>query len=153
MPSHGVSNNDHDHDHDHDHDSDIPVLLVRWFERRLHDTVGFAVRGSRLYGLEIIDTEELEMGGPRAARVSFLAEAADREGAVRHDGARNAAEFDAVALVTVEWRPMSAAGLTRPGEFTPRQRARVVELVCDGVGVTIVRYENDPEYIVLASAS
>lgn len=131
----------------------VPVLLVRWFESRLHESVGFCLTGSRLYGLEVIDPDGLEHGDPTAARVSFLAEAADRETVVRHPDARTAAAFDAAAMVTIEWRPVAANGLTRPGQFLPRRRARVVELVLDDVGVTVIRFENDPDYIVLASAS
>ncbi len=142
MPSPGVSD-----------DEILPVLLVRWFESRLHESVGFCLRGCRLYGLELIDPGGLHCGDPMAARVSFIAEADDQETVVAHPDAPMAAAFDAAALVTVEWRPMAAPGLTRPGQFTPRRRARVVELVLDDVGVTIIRFENDPDFIVLASAS
>ncbi len=142
MPSEGVS------------DAEIlPVLLVRWFESRLHESVGFCLRGCRLYGLELIDPDGLHTGDPMAARVSFIAEADDREAVVAHPDARSVVAFDAAALVTVEWRPMAATGLTRPGQFSPRRRARVVELVLDDVGVTVIRFENDPDFIVLASAS
>lgn len=142
MPSLGVSD-----------DEMIPVLLVRWFESRLHESVGFCLRGCRLYGLEVIDPDGLQRGDPMAARVSFIAEAEDRESVVAHPEARCVSAFDAAAMVTVEWRPMSAIGLTRPGQFVPRRRARLVELVLDDVGVTIIRFENDPDFIVLASAS
>jgi len=142
MPSQGVSD-----------DEILPVLLVRWFESRLHESVGFCLRGCRLYGLEVIDPEGLDTGDPTAARVSFIAEADDRESVVAHPDSHSVVAFDAAALVTVEWRPMAAHGLTRPGQFTPRRRARVVELVLDDVGVTIIRFENDPDFIVLASAS
>lgn len=142
MPSLGVNDNDI-----------LPVLLVRWFESRLHESVGFCLRGCRLYGLELIDPDALGDGDPMAARVSFIAEADDRESVVAHPDARSAIAFDAAAMVTVEWRPMAASGLTRPGQFVARRRARVVELVLDDVGVTVIRFENDPDYIVLASAS
>ena len=142
MPSLGVNDNDI-----------LPVLLVRWFESRLHESFGFCLRGCRLYGLELIDPDGLGDGDPTAARVSFIAEADDRESVAAHPDARSAIAFDAAAMVTVEWRPMAANGLTRPGQFAPRRRARVVELVLDDVGVTVIRFENDPDYIVLASAS
>lgn len=133
-------------------DETLAVLLVRWLEGRLHESVGFCMRGCRLYGLEVIDPHGLQDGDSLAARMSFVAEATDRESVVRHREARAAVDFDAAALVTIEWRPVAANGLTRPGQFAPRQRARVVELVCAGVGVTLVRFENDPDYIVLAPA-
>lgn len=134
-------------------DEILPVLLVRWFESRLHESVGFCIRGCRLYGLELVDPDGLDAGDPTAARASFIAEADDRESVVAHPDARSVVEFDAVAMVTVEWRPIAASGLTRPGQFLPRRRARVVELVLDDVGVTIIRFENDPDYIVLSAAS
>ena len=142
MPSTGVSDNEILH-----------VLLVRWFESRLHESVGFCLRGCRLYGLELVDPDVLDTGDPNAARVSFIAEADDRESVVAHPDARSVVAFDAAVLVSVEWRPMAARGLTRPGQFVPRRRARVVELVLDDVGVTVIRFENDPDFIVLAAAS
>lgn len=142
MPSLGVNDNEI-----------LPVLLVRWFESRLHESVGFCLRGCRLYGLELIDPAGLDGGDPMAARVSFIAESEDRESVVAHPDARSVVAFDAAAMVTVEWRPIAANGPTRPGQFQARRRARVVELVLDDVGVTVIRFENDPDYIVLASAS
>ena len=141
MSSRGVSAPEH-----------LPVLLARWLEARLHESMGFRLAGSRLYGLELIDPDGLDTDEPAAARVSFLVEAADRELAVAHPDARSAAAFDAAALVTVEWRP-SGGGSVRPGEFVPRRRARVVELWCGHAGATVIRFENDPEFIVLAPAS
>ena len=142
MPSPGVND-----------DENLPILLVRWFERRMHDSVGFCLRGCRLYGLELLDPDGLRSDDPRAARVTFIAEADDREAVVAHHDAPLAVAFDAAALVTVEWRSIAANGLTRPGQFPSRRRARVVELVLDDVGVTVIRFENDPDFIVLASAS
>lgn len=130
----------------------LPVLLVRWFEARLHESVGFCLRGCRLYGLEVIDPDGLEVGDPLAARVSFVVEATDRESVLREPDARRVADFDAAALVSVEWRSVGTAR-PRPGEYPPRRRARVVEMLCADVGVTAIRFENDPEFIVLAPAS
>lgn len=131
----------------------LPVLLVRWFEARLHETVGFCLRGCRLYGLEVIDAAGLADDDPLAARVSFLAEGAGREDVMALPEAREVHGFDAAALVTTEWYPTAGARPARPGEFVPRRRARVVEVVVDGVGVTAMRYENDPDFFVLAPAS
>jgi hypothetical protein len=131
----------------------LPVLLVRWFEARLHESVGFCLRGCRLYGLEVIDPDGLATNDPLAARVSFIVEASDRDDVVALPEARAVRAFDAAALVTVEWRSTGSARSPRPGEFAPRRRARVVEMVLDDVAVTALRYENDPDFIVLASAS
>lgn len=133
----------------------LPLLLARWFDERLHDSVGFAVRGCRLYGVELVDQEGLEHGDPTAARACFLAEASDRMAVLEQPDARRALEFDAVAMVVVEWRPMASAGPARPSEFAPRRRVRAVELVvtADGGGASVLRFEHEPDYIVLAPAS
>lgn len=132
-------------------DDAIPLLMARWFEARLHDSVGFCLRGCRLYGLELIDPGGLAGDDPGAARVSFIAEADDRVRVLCDPDARRAGDFDAAVLVTVEWRPAAPAQVTRPGEFSGRRRARVVELVAGEAAATVVRFENDPEYVVLAS--
>lgn len=133
----------------------LPLLLARWFDERLHESVGFAVRGCRLYGVELVDEEGLAQGSPTAARSSFLAEASDRMAVLEQPDARRALEFDAVAMVVVEWRPMASVGPARPSEFAPRRRVRTVELVvtADGAGASVLRFEHEPEYVVLAPAS
>ena len=105
-----------------------------------------------MYGLEVIDAQGLQSGDPLAARVSFIVEATDRESVMREPGARRASGFDAAALVSVEWRSVATAR-PRPGEYPPRRRARVVEVRCAEVGVTAIRFENDPDFVVLAPAS
>ena len=144
MPRRGVNDAPH-----------LPLLLARWFDERLHESVGFAVRGCRLYGVELVDQEGLEHGNPIAARACFLAEGVDREAVLEQPDARRALEFDAVAMVVVEWRPMAAAGPARPSEFAPRRRVRSVELVvtAGGGGASVLRFEHEPEFIVLAPAS
>ena len=134
-------------------DAALSLLLARWFEGRLHDSVGFCFRGCRLYGLELIDAELLEQGDPVAARVSFIAEADNREAVLAHGEAPRALGFDAAALVTVEWRPSIVLRTVRPGEFSGRRRARVVQLVAGDEGATVIRFENDPDFVVLAPAS
>ncbi len=141
MPSDGVTESLH-----------LPLLLARWFDERLHESVGFCLRNCRLYGVEVIDVRGLEVGEPLAARMSFLAEAGDRESVVAMPEARRALDFDAVAMVVVEWRPSGAATVVRPGEFAPRRRVRVVELIltADGGGANALRFEHEPDLVVLA---
>lgn len=132
----------------------LPLLLARWFDDRLHESVGFAVRGCRLYGVELVDRDGLEHGDPLAARACFLAEAEDRTSVIEQPEARRALEFDAVAMVVAEWR-LSQAGGTRPHQFAPRRRVRVVELVVtEGRGgASVLRFEHEPDCVVLAPAS
>lgn len=86
-----------------------------------------------------------------AARVSFLAEADDRQAVVLQPAARERA-FDAAAMVTVEWRSGVTAPLARPGS-SRHDGGRVVDLLYDDVAVTVIRFENDADFIVLAPAS
>ena len=141
MPSEGVIESPH-----------LPLLLARWFDERLHESVGFCLRNCRLYGVEVIDVGGPEVGEPLAARMSFLAEAGDREAVVALPEARRALDFDAVAMVVVEWWPSVAAAAVRPGEFAPRRRVRVVELILTaaGGGANALRFEHEPDRVVLA---
>ena len=68
-------------------DTSLPLLLARWFDDRLHDSVGFCLTGCRLYGLELIDDDALRHGEPTAVRAAFLVEGADRETVVRDPSA------------------------------------------------------------------
>jgi len=133
----------------------LALLLARWFDARLHDSVGFCLRETRLYGLEVLDVDGLASHDPLAARMSFLAAAADQDALLHHPDAPRAREFDAAALVVVEWRPAVSGRAPRPGDFTARRRARVADvvLVADGEGATVLRFEHDPDFIVLAPAS
>jgi hypothetical protein len=130
----------------------LPLLLARWLDERLHETVGFRIHGCRLYGLELIDAAGLEHGEPLAARATFLAEADDREGVLALPAARGALAFDAVALAVVEWRASAGAAAARPGGFAPRCRVRSVELILipGGDGANALRFEREPDVVVLA---
>jgi len=131
-------------------DTALPLVLARWFDERLHDSVGFCLAGCRLYGLEVIDREALQHGQPAAVRVAFLAEAPDRDSLLRHPAAMEAMQFDAVALAGMEWRPLPQPLPCRPGEFVGRRRARVVEVMVDHRMATVLRFEADPGFVVLA---
>lgn len=131
----------------------LALPLARWTEARLHETIGFCLRGSRLYGLEVIDPTGLEADGVVAARLSFIAEAADDGALLRLPEARRALDFDAAALVSLEWRSFAGAGMARPGEFSVRRRARVVHVLTSDGAATVTRFEHEPEFVVLAGAS
>ena len=131
-------------------DTALPLILARWFDERLHESVGFCLDGCRLYGLEVVDTDALVHGASAAARASFLVEAADFDAVSRHPAAAEVLQFDAVALVSLEWRPKTQPLPCRPGEFVGRRRARVVEVMVGHRSATVLRFENDPGFVVLA---
>ena len=131
-------------------DTASPLVLARWFDERLHESVGFCLAGCRLYGLEVIDADALQHGAPDAVRSSFLVEAADRDVVVRHPGAAEALQFDAAAMVSLEWRPTPQQLPCRPGEFVGRRRARVVDVMMGHRSATVLRFESDPGFVVLA---
>lgn len=133
-------------------DSALPLVLARWFDDRLHGSVGFCLAGCRLYGLEVIDRDALQHGDPAAVRTSFLAEADDRDSLLRHPAAMEVLQFDAVALAAMEWRPTPQPLPCRPGEFAGRRRARVVEVMVGHRLATVLRFEADPGFVVLAPA-
>ena len=141
MPSEGVNDSLH-----------LPLLLARWLDERLHESVGFRIRGCRLYGLELIDAAGLEHGEPLAARATFLAEADDRDAVLALPEARRAVVFDAVALAVVEWRAAAGVATARPGEFAARRKVRAVELILipGGDGAHALRFELEPDVVVLA---
>ena len=134
-------------------DEATALTLARWFDSRLHDSVGFAIRGTRLYGLEVIDAEALDAGEPWAARVSLILEAADALVIADTPGAQCVSEFDAAALVSVAWKAVAESTSCRPGRFARRRRMRLLDVIVGDATVTIVRFEDEPEPFVLASAS
>jgi hypothetical protein len=112
-----------------------PLLIVHWFHTRFSATTGFSGASSRLYGVEVIDPDLLDEGGP-GARSSFLGEDPDaRDLVARLVG--DAARFDAAALVGDTW-VTTRVGMLRPGAFPVRRRARVVTVVTDDGAATAI---------------
>ncbi|HNJ96590.1 MAG TPA: hypothetical protein PLV13_00590 [Ilumatobacteraceae bacterium] len=133
----------------------LPFRLARWFEARLHQTIDFAdsARGCHLYGLEVIDPEGLEPQHPGAARVCFIADADDIDSLMRHPDAARAIDFDAIALVSSEWRAVRGLDPRRPFEYPTRRRARVVEVRDHTGGATVIRFEHDPDQVFYGMAA
>lgn len=131
----------------------IPFRLARWFEARLHQTLDFNHAALRLYGFEVIDPDGLDRDHPGAARVTFVAEAADFEGLARHPDAPRVRDFDAIAIVSAEWRTVPAPNPRRPRQYPVRRKARVVEVRDPSGGATIMRFEHEPDHVVYTSAA
>lgn len=130
----------------------LPLLLARWVDARLHDSIGFALTDHRLYGLEVIDAAALEDAEPLAARMSFIAQGVDEQALLADPESPRVVGFDGAAFAWTEWRTV-ADGPLRPGQFPVRRRARVVQVLCCEGGATVTRFEHHPDVVVLAQAS
>jgi hypothetical protein len=130
----------------------MPLRLARWFEARLHETLTVPTSSARLYGLELIDPEQLDELAPTAVRVAFLAEAPDESTLFEHDDAFRVADFDAGAIVEHRWLSVPAPTV-RPGVFGGRRRARVVTVVMVDGSALVARFDDDPDTVVCSPAA
>lgn len=133
----------------------LPFRLARWFEARLHQTIDFAssARGCHLYGIEVLDVAGLDGDHPCAARVCFIADADDFDTLVCHPDAARVIDFDAIALVSCEWRAVQPPDPRRPRQYPVRRRARVVEVRDPSGGATVMRFEHEPDHVVFTTAA
>jgi len=106
---------------------------------------------ARLYAVEVLDPEGLDRLEPAAARVRYVGEAVSLAGLLPADGL---GEFDddAAVVVTTRWVPAAADQPPRPGQFSPRRRARVVHAVTDHGGAAVARFDDEPHLVVLPAA-
>jgi hypothetical protein len=130
----------------------LPLRLALWFEARLQESVSLPTSTVCLYGLELVDEAVLDDPRSIAARVCFLAEAADEMALVDADGAGRVTDFDAGATVAYRWLSPAASPL-RPGSYCGRRRARVVQVHSVAGSATVVRFQDDPDVVVFASAA
>lgn len=131
----------------------LPFHLARWFEARLHQTLDFGQTSLRLYGFDVIDPDGLDHDHPAAARVTFLAEGADMEALTRHPDSPRVRDFDAIAIVSAEWRIVPPPDPRRPRQYPIRRKARVVEVRDETGGATIMRFEHEPDHVVFVAAA
>lgn len=105
-----------------------------WFERRLHETVGWS-EGSRLYGLNILDRAALSRDDDHAARIVFLG-SGDVYELLAGESARFAVLSDVLALCCF--------GVATELDTGIRRRCRTV-LVADHTGqATVNRMRGRP---------
>ena len=131
----------------------IPFRLARWFEARLHQTIDFGQTSLRLYGFDVIDPDGLDHDHPAAARVTFIAEAADMDTLTCHPDSPRVRDFDAIAIVSAEWRMVPAPNPRRPRQYPVRRKARVVEVRDRSGGAMVLRFEHEPDHVVFTSAA
>ena len=121
--------------------------MAGWAEHRLHECVRSAA--ARLYGMEVLDPGRFDEPDDPAARLGFVAEGTDASDLVL--GAPCAAAigcFDAVVLAATRWEP-AGVPLRRPGGHPVRRRARVVTLVGDAGCASALRFDHEPERVVV----
>ena len=131
----------------------LPFRLARWFEARLHQTLDFSHSTLRLYGFDVVDPDGLDRDHPGAARVTFVAEAPDMESLTRHPESPRVRDFDAIAIVSGEWRMVPPPDPRRPRQYPVRRKARVVEVRAECGGATVMRFEHEPDHVVFTSAA
>jgi hypothetical protein len=126
------------------------VVLARWAEARLQDTAGMCTPGARVYGLELIDVAVL--GDPLGcgARLIFVGGDGDATSLVLGRAGFEACQHDAAVLTLSCWAWPPDVGPLRPGVRPGRRRARIVTVVAGSGTGSAVRFEHDPEHVVLA---
>lgn len=111
--------------------ADSTALLAAWMERRIDETTEWSLAEARLYGLTVRDRDRLADDAPDAARFCLLDRGYPYD-VVEGPATVLAANFDAVALLTLGWQaPMGPDGqpFVRPSRHPDRVRVRIVSVV------------------------
>lgn len=142
----------------HDHPStggaaqDLPRAdhVAAWVEQRLHDSLGCSIAPARLYALEVLDPAGFVERSVTAARLTFVAEADDATALVLGAAAAEAVESgDGLVLAATRWE-QALVPLPRPGGHPVRRRARVVTVVTDAGTASALRFDHQPDEVVVA---
>jgi len=133
--------------------SSLPLSLARWFEARLCDSFVPHTSLARLHVLDVIDRAGIERLDPGAVRSCFVAEAPEMMALSTVPAAARIADHDAFAVVTTRWLPPPVTRTSRPGDFPPRRRARVVHVVTSEGSASVARFDDEPDLVVLESAA
>lgn len=123
----------------------LPLLLARWFDRRLDDTDTGLFAAPRWYGLEVIDAEALQLARPDAVRAVYLGDSG-------FDAMISADRFDAVAEVRFRWL-LPGRTPSRPGAWPTRRRARTVEVTMGPHTAGVARFEGEPQLLEFPPAA
>jgi hypothetical protein len=114
----------------------IPVAaLARWVEGRLDLTIGFVLPVPVVYAADLIDPDLLDDPEAPAARLVPF----DPNGRSAHD---------ATVVVMNEWLSPPDTH-RRPGQTSPRRRARRVSVVYAGQRAIVTRWEHDPGHTLI----
>ncbi len=110
--------------------TDATALLAAWLERRLDQTTDWALDEARLYGVTLRDPDAIADDADHAARYTLLDRGYPYD-VVDGPASLLAANFDAVALVTLGWQaPLldHAGEAIRPSRHPRRERVRIVSI-------------------------
>ncbi|MFM7686299.1 MAG: hypothetical protein ACKPDI_10310 [Actinomycetota bacterium] len=121
------------------------LLLARWLDRRLDDAAAGLFAAPRWYGLEILDAEALVLGRPEAVRAVYLGDCAF-DAMQAHD------RFDALGHARHRWL-LVGQHQPRPGAWSPRRRARTVEVTMGMHTAGVARFEGDGQLLEFPPAA
>lgn len=110
--------------------TDPTAVLAGWLERRLDQTTDWTLDEARLYGVTLREADLLATDAPHAARYCLLDRGYPYD-VIDGPASLLAANFDAVALVTLGWQsPLddAAGSPVRPSRHPKRERVRVVSV-------------------------
>lgn len=115
----------------------IPVAaFARWVEARIDLMIGFVLPVPVVYVADLIDPDLLD--DPEAPAARLVPFDADERGA-----------HDATVVVMNEWLSPPETH-RRPGQTSPRRRARRVSVVYAGQRAVVTRWEHDPDHTLIS---
>lgn len=137
---------------------DVPVLAAATtVEQHIHRLIdSFEMSGARIYGVTIDDVERLHEEHNDALRVSFLAQHPDVYELLQAPTSSLGRMFHAAAIVTTGWAaPLGPDGSVEgaPSEHVLRRRVRLVVVVCDAGVASVIRFEDEPDDVVVDNGS
>lgn len=137
---------------------DVPVLAAATtVEQHIHRLIdSFEMSGARIYGVTIDDVERLHEEHNDALRVSFLAQHPDVYELLQAPTSSLGRMFHAAAIVTTGWAaPLGPDGSVEgaPSEHVLRRRVRLVVVVCDAGVASVIRFEDEPDDVVVDDGS
>lgn len=131
--------------------SSLSLSIAAWFDARIGE--GFLPHSAlrRLYTVDVLDPTALDRRDAGAARMRYVGEAVDGATLEEMAGRVDLADVDGAVVVSTRWVPCPEGPL-RPGGFTPRRRARMVQVATQHGASTVVRFDDDPHLLVLPAA-
>jgi hypothetical protein len=137
---------------------DVPVLATATLvEQHIHRLIdSFEMSGARLYGVIIDDVHSVHNEHRDALRVSFLAQHPDVYELLEAPTSSLGRMFHAAAIVTTGWAaPLGPGGSVEgsPSEHALRRRVRLVVVVCDAGVASVIRFQDEPNDVVIDDGS
>jgi hypothetical protein len=137
---------------------EVPVLATATItEQHIHQLIdSFEMPGARLYGITIDDLNNVADERTDALRMSFLAQHPDVYELLQAPTSSLGRMFHAAAIVTTGWAaPLGPGGTVEgaPSEHSLRRRVRLVVVVCDAGVASVIRFQDQPDEVVIDDGS